>query len=80
MAERSLTYVNRFTTPRFTLAHNFQERTVITRTVAGGARRVFAKTAGDHARSGARSPYRSHRPALARVSSENCIAHHSMEH
>ena len=35
MAERSLTYVNRFTTPRFTLAHNFQERTVVTRTVAG---------------------------------------------
>ena len=27
MAERSLTCVNRFTTRRFTLAHNFQERT-----------------------------------------------------
>ena len=35
MAERSLTYVNQFTTPRSTLAYNFQERTVVTRTVAG---------------------------------------------
>lgn len=80
MAERSLTYVNRFTTPRFTLAHNFQERTVVTRTVAGWRAALLCENSRGSCAiiSTLAAPKSSAR--ARRVPSENCIANHSMEH